>query len=124
MTTITATPAINILIANSNTICRALGLSAILGSAVSFVNGKTPVETEAKVSRLTVHNAVAALGAMLTLATLTTNNVMGTKTRLFCLATTAAVTMYPTVAAKIANLNVPNASISTSRTVEVIKKEV
>jgi hypothetical protein len=95
----------NFLITNSNTILRTLGATTVVGSVAHFVHAERNGEGEAsatKVQRLALHNAVAALGAAITLLTFTTKNAIGKKTRLFCLAATAATVMYPTVVMKVA----------------------
>ncbi len=104
---------------NSNTILRTLGVTTMFGSAANFVRTEknSPAETsDVKVKRLALHNAIAALGAAITLGTLTTNKTIGNKTRLFCLASTAAMMMYPTVMVQTTGLlrNVKAAAISVS----------
>jgi hypothetical protein len=89
---------------NSSTILRTLGGLTMLGATANFIrtegkNKRDPLDT--KIQRLTIHNAIAALGSALTLWTLTTEHKIGTKTRLFCLATTFATTMYPAAMAYV-----------------------
>jgi peptidoglycan/LPS O-acetylase OafA/YrhL len=89
---------------HSNTIVRTLGATTILGSIAHFFYAdnkgtKNNESSDIRVQRLAIHNAVAAVGAMVTVATLTAGNKMGTKTRVFCVLCSALVVLYPTVMA-------------------------
>ncbi len=87
--------------AHANAIVRTLGVSTMLGSAAHLIyaeklGASKNESSETKVQSLMAHNVVFALGAMVTLVTLTVGNKMDTKTRIFCVLCSALTALYPT----------------------------
>ena len=113
--------ATNFLMRNSTTILRSLGGAAMfgaVGNGVRLESKGLPETSEVKMQRLTLHNLLFALGSMVTLASCmhqnptTKNYEINKKTAVFCLVSTAAATMLPTVVAKASKLaNISNIKV-------------